>query len=448
MRFRRRQFTAAALSAAALALAGAACSPAANDDSSGNGDGGTSGKTKVTFRLWDEQVAKAYEKSFAEFEKTHKNIDVSVELIPWADYWTRLPNDVASGDMADIFWTNTANFATYADNGDLIDVDDALGPQKQTWKKSVVDIYTRDGKLWGVPQLWDSIALYYNKDLVAAAGIDPASLKWSPAGGAADTFLPAARKLTLDQSGKSAGQPGFDATKVKQWGFNSALDSQAIYLDFVGSNGGVWQQGDKFSLQSPQTVAGVQYAVDLINKHHVSPSAADTNQNGEKTRDLFVQGKLALYQSGPYRLKDIQENAKFDWAIAPMLEGPAGRVSAVHGVAAVGNAKTKHRDATVEVMKWLGAADGQRAIAEGGYAFPGATTVEKSFIDYWADQKVDVTPFETASEGKTIPAQAGPNIQAGLTAMTPVLEEIFLGRKPVKAGLAEAEKAANDAITG
>ncbi|WP_460518679.1 ABC transporter substrate-binding protein [Flindersiella endophytica] len=436
------------MSAAVLALAGAACSPAANDDDSSGGNG-PSGKTKVTFRLWDEQVAKAYEKSFAEFEKTHKNIDVSVELIPWADYWTRLPNDVASGDMADIFWTNTANFATYADNGDLVDVDAKLGASaKSKWKQSVVDIYTRDGKLWGVPQLWDSIALFYNKNLVAAAGVDPTSLKWSPAGGAADTFLPAAQKLTLDQAGKSAGQPGFDAKQVKQWGFNSALDSQAIYLDFVGSNGGVWQQGDTFALRSPQTVAGVQYAVDLINKQHVSPSAADTNQNGEKTRDLFVQGKLAMYQSGPYRLKDIQENAKFDWAIAPMLEGPAGRVSAVHGVAAVGYAKTKHLDATVEVMKWLGSAEGQKAIAEGGYAFPGVTAAEQSFLDYWADQKVDVTPFVTASEGKTIPAQAGPNIQAGLTAMTPVLEEIFLGRKPVQAGLAEAEKAANDAVTG
>src|SRR5262245_25913362 len=204
MRFRRRRFTTAALAVAALALAGAACSPAANDDDSSGGDSGSSGKTKVTFRLWDEQVAKAYEKSFAEFEKTHKNIDVSVELIPWADYWTRLPNDVASGDMADIFWTNTANFATYADNGDLIDVDAKLGADaKSKWKQSVVDIYTRDGKLWGVPQLWDSIALYYNKSLVAAAGIDPASLKWSPGGGASDTFLAAAQKLTLDQSGKS-----------------------------------------------------------------------------------------------------------------------------------------------------------------------------------------------------------------------------------------------------
>lgn len=440
MRLRRRKLAAAA-ALTALAIAGAACSPAANDDSG-------SGKTKVTFRLWDEQVAKAYEKSFAEFEKTHKNIDVSVELVPWADYWTRLPNDVSSGDMADIFWTNTANFATYADNGDLVDIDAKLGSQKSQWKQSVVDIYTRDGKLWGVPQLWDSIALYYNKDLVAAAGIDPSTLKWAPGGGASDTFLAAAQKLTLDQNGKSAGQAGFDPAKIKQFGFNSALDSQAIYLDFVGSNGGVWQQGDKFALTSPQTTAAMQYVVDLINKYHVSPSAADTNQNGEKTRDLFVQGKLALYQSGPYRLKDIEENAKFDWAIAPMLEGPAGRVSAVHGVAAVGYAKSKHLPETVEVLKWLGSAAGQKAIAEGGYAFPGVSSAEQSFLDYWAAQKVDVTPFVTASEGKTIPAQAGPNIQAGLTAMTPVLEELFLGRKPVPAGLREAEQAANAAITG
>lgn len=442
MRFR----TFAALTA--LALAAAACSPAANDGGDTGDSGESGGKTKVTFRLWDEQVAKAYEKSFAEFEKTNKNIDVSVELIPWADYWTRLPNDISSGDMADIFWTNTANFATYADNGNLVDIDAKLGSQKAQWKQSVVDIYTRNGKLWGVPQLWDSIALYYNKDLVAAAGIDPSTLKWSPAGGASDTFLPAARKLTLDQAGKSAGQAGFDPAKIKQFGFNAALDSQAIYLDFVGSNGGVWQEGDKFALTSPQTTQATQYVVDLINKHHVSPSAADTNQNGEKTRDLFVQGKLALYQSGPYRLKDIEENAKFDWAIAPMLEGPAGRVSAVHGVAAVGNAQSKHLPETIEVLKWLGSAAGQKPIAEGGYAFPGVTSVEQTFLDYWAEQKVDVTPFVTASEGKTIPAQAGPNIQAGLTAMTPVLEEIFLGRKPVPAGLAEAEQAANSAITG
>ncbi len=40
--------------------------------------------------------------------------------------------------------------------------------------------------------------------------------------------------------------------------------------------------------------------MDLINKEHVAPSAADTNDNGDFSRDQFLQGKIALFQSGAY----------------------------------------------------------------------------------------------------------------------------------------------------
>ena len=65
---------------AATGLLLAACSPAGSGGgdsttSSGGGDsssdGGSSEQTTVTFRLWDEAAAKAYETSFAEFEKEH-----------------------------------------------------------------------------------------------------------------------------------------------------------------------------------------------------------------------------------------------------------------------------------------------------------------------------------------------------------------------------------------
>ncbi|MBM7784850.1 ABC transporter substrate-binding protein [Tenggerimyces flavus] len=415
-----------AMSVAVLALALAGC--AVGGDDGGSPDAG--GKTQVTFRLWDDQVAKAYEQSFAEFEKQNTDIDVKIELIPWADYWTKLTADVGSGTVSDIFWTNTSNFGIYADNKSLLNIDEKLGDQKADWQKSVVDLYTRDNVLWGVPQLWDSIALFYNKDLVSAAGVDPATLKWSPEGGAADTFLPAAQKLT----------------KGSQFAFNASYDGQSIYWDFVGSNGGVWQNGDAYAFNTPENVKSIQYIVDLINKHHVSPSAADTNENGDKVRDLFIQGKMALFQSGPYNLKNIQEGAQFEWGIAPMLEGPAGRVSVVHGVAAVGSAKTKHADETVKVLEWMGSAEGQKAIAEGGYAFPGVTAAQQGFVDYWSKEGVDVKPFIDAASGKTIPAPIGPRANAGATAVEPILKEVFLGRKPVADGLAEAEKAGNEAI--
>ncbi|HWS35411.1 MAG TPA: sugar ABC transporter substrate-binding protein [Actinoplanes sp.] len=405
--------------------------------------GSASGRTTVTFRLWDQQVAGAYEESFAAFEKQHRDIDVVVQVVPWADYWTKLPADIAAGTAADIFWTNTSNFGLYADNGHLSPITDG---QQAGWTRSVIGLYTRNGKLWGVPQLWDSIALFYHKDLVAKAGVDPATLVWNPSG-IGDTFLPAARKLTVDEAGRSADRKDFDPKAIARYGFNAALDHQAIGGDFVGSNGGTWQDGDRFDFAGePETVAAIQYVVDLINKHHVAPSAADTNTDGDKTLRLFTQGRLALFQSGPYHLKSVQEGAAFDWGLAPLLTGPAGRVSVVHGVAAVASAKTPHPDATAKVLSWIGSAEGVRPIAAGGYGFPGVVAAEPEFTAYWQRQGVDVRPFLDAANGTTFPAPAGPRVQAGTTAALPILQEVFLGRLGVPEGLRRAQDAANQAV--
>lgn len=407
---------------AVLSLAVSGCSVGSDPGGGGSGD------TTVTFRLWDDQVAKAYKTSFAAFEKQNPGIKVDVQIVPWADYWTKLPTDISAGTAADIFWTNTSNFGLYADNNQLLPIDDDPG-----YVRSVVSLYTRNNKLWGVPQLWDSIALFYNKDLVTAAGVDPANLTWDPTG-AADTFLPAARKLTV---------PG------KQFGFNASFDSQAILWDFVGSNGGTWQQGDAFDFaDQPKTAQAVQYVVDLINKEHVAPSAADTNTNGDKTLQLFTQGKLALFQSGPYNLKNVQDGAKFAWGIAPLLKGPAGRVGVVHGVAAVASAKTRHKDATEKVLKWIGSAQGETPIAEGGYAFPGVTAAQPAFVAYWKKLGVDVQPFLDSSTGTTFPAPVGPRVGAGGTATTPILQQVFAGQLDVAAGLKKAQDAGNDAMKG
>lgn len=421
------------LAAALLVLVLTGCSITPSDTD------GAAGRTTVTFRLWDDQVAEAYGQSFAAFEKKNPDIHVAVQVVPWADYWTKLPADIAAGTAADIFWTNTSNFGLYADNNQLLPITDS---QRSGWTESVVDLYTRGGKLWGVPQLWDSIALYYNKDLVAKAGVDPAALTWGPS----DTLLPAARKLTLDESGRTPGPARFDAGAIKQYGFNASLDNQGVLWDFVGSNGGTWQKGDTFDYaDQPATVAAVQYVVDLINKYHVAPPAADTNTNGDKTLQLFTRGKLALFESGPYNLKNVQDGAKFAWGLAPLPAGPAGRVGVVHGVAAVASAKTPHRAATEKVLQWIGSAEGARPIATGGYAFPGVTADEPGFVAYWKKQGVDLQPFLDSARGTTFPAPVGPRVGAGGTAAAPILQQIFLGRLGVADGLRKAQTAANEA---
>lgn len=430
---------AAMLGASALLLA--ACSPGSSDDDSGDGD---SGATTVTFRLWDEAAAAAYEETFAAFEEQNSDIDVEVETVPWANYWDRLPQDIGSGTMADIFWTNTSNFGLYVDNDNLINISEAIGDDHDEWTQSVVDLYTRDGSLWGVPQLTDSIALFYNVDMLSEAGIDPTTLHWDPSGDG-DTFLPAVQELTVDSSGVTAAEDDFDTEDIATYGFNSQNDLQAIYIDFLASNGGQYQDGDQYAFDSPEGVAAFQYLVDLINTYHVSPSAAETNANGDLSRQLFVQGKMALFQSGQYSLPAMAD-AEFDWAIAPMVEGPEGRIGVVHGVAAVGNAATEHEEATLEVLRWLGSAEGQVPLGATGAAFPAAVDAQSSFTDYWENQGVDTSEFIAAAERETAAAPLGPHANAGANAMASYFEQMFAGTLPVEEALAQAQQAANEAI--
>jgi multiple sugar transport system substrate-binding protein len=144
-----------------------------------------SGKTVVTVRLWDEQVAEAYRQSFAAFSRAHPDIEVHTNVVSYSSYFNTLRTDVAGGSADDIFWVSNAYLAGYADSGRLMDIGKALGPEATSaWEPSVVEQFTRGGTLWAVPQLTDAgIAMYYNTDLLAAAGVDAAALtalRWSP----------------------------------------------------------------------------------------------------------------------------------------------------------------------------------------------------------------------------------------------------------------------------
>lgn len=89
----------------------------------------------------------------------------------------------------------------------------------------------------------------------------------------------------------------------------------------------MFQDGEELGFDTPEGVAATQYVVDLINEHHVAPSAADTNDNGDFSRDQFLQGKLALFQTGAYNIANIRDGADFEWAIA----SSAGAITTMSG---------------------------------------------------------------------------------------------------------------------
>ncbi|HSS22818.1 MAG TPA: sugar ABC transporter substrate-binding protein [Mycobacterium sp.] len=406
------------------------------------------GKIIVTVRIWADQIGAAYRQSFEAFTRAHPNIQVHTNMVAYSTYFNTLRTDVAGGSAEDIFWLSNAYLAAYADSGRLMNIGRPLGRGAASgWEPAVVDQFTRGGVLWGVPQLTDAgIAVFYNADLLAAAGVDPAqlnSLRWSPNGD--DTLRPLLARLTVDAGGNVAGTRGFDAGRVRQWGYNAANDPQAIYLNYIGSAGGVFQRGDEFAFDNPAAIQAFRYLVGLINDDHVAPPASDTNDNGDFSRNQFLAGRMALFQSGTYNLAAVARDARFHWGVAMLPIGPVGRVSVTNGIAAVGNSATKHPDAVRQVLAWMGSSEGNAYLGRQGAAIPAVLSAQPVYFDYWAARGIDVTPFFPVLDGPRIPAPGGAGFAAGDTALQSYFDEMFLGRGDVATTLRQAQAAANAA---
>jgi multiple sugar transport system substrate-binding protein len=407
-----------------------------------------SGKTVVTVRLWDQQVAKAYRQSFAAFTRAHPDIEVQTHVVSYSTYFNTLRTDVAGGGADDIFWISNAYLSGYVDSGRLMDIGKTFGDGVASdWEPSVVQQYTRNGGLWAVPQLTDGgIALYYNADLLAAAGVNPAdlaTLRWSPDDG--DTLRPLLARLTVDADGRTAATSGFDAERIRKWAYNAANDAQGIYLNYIGSAGGVFQDGGRFAFDNPGAIEAFTYLIRLINRDHVAPPASATNDNGDFSRNQFLAGRMALFQSGTYNLAAVAGQANFRWGVAVLPEGPKGRVTVTNGIAAAGNAASAHPDAVRQVLAWMGSKEGNQYVGRYGGAIPAVRSAQRVYFDYWAAQKVDVKPFFRVLNGQLIDAPGGDRFAAGNQAIKPYFDEMFLGRTDVSTTLQRAQDAANAA---
>jgi multiple sugar transport system substrate-binding protein len=128
-----------------------------------------------------------------------------------------------------------------------------------------------------------------------------------------------------------------------------------------------------------------------------------------------------------------------------MPAGPVGRVSVTNGIAAAGNAATKHPSAVRQVLAWMGGKQGNEYLGRYGAAIPAVSAAQPVYFQYWAARGVDVTPFFAVLNGPRVAAPGGAGFAAGNDALRPYFDEMFLGRGDVASTLQRAQAAANAA---
>ncbi|MGQ4569735.1 extracellular solute-binding protein [Dermabacteraceae bacterium P9123] len=395
----------------------------------------------LRFRIWDEAFREPYNESLRAFtEKT--GIAVELEVMAWEDYWPALPLEVARGVAPDVFWLNTANFLQLQRAGNLLEVTDAGNLEQRA-----SDLYRLDGKLWGAVQFWDTTALFFNRTVLEEAKIDPDRLRWLPNASSGDTLLAAARALSTDSEGKHPGEEGFAPDKPARYGFNAEANLPGVVVPFVAASGSQWMSEGKYAFNTPGASQAVQYLADMVHKHRVAPATEGSNGNPAYCRDLFIQGRLALFQSGSYNLQRIANGVgkNFSWGVAAPVAGPNGPKSFLHAVAAVGNAHAKRRDDTAQLIDWLASADGQRPFAAAGIAMPGNRDVAGEFLRFWEERGIDANPFIKAA-GEAVLADRVEKSVAGHNAVAPFFERMLAGQISPQDGLREAQEEGNKAL--
>ncbi|MEO6062017.1 MAG: extracellular solute-binding protein, partial [Thermoflexales bacterium] len=116
------------------------------------------------------------------FDFMTKNPDIEVKYEPIADdYGTKIKAQLVSGDAADLFYVDLFEFPFFASKGLLAPLDDQLaknGLKKEDFSKGLVDAFSSQGKLYGIAKDFNTLALFYNKDLFKKAGIAEPTSAW------------------------------------------------------------------------------------------------------------------------------------------------------------------------------------------------------------------------------------------------------------------------------
>lgn len=448
-----RKFLTGVIGAAALSVLLAACSSSGADTgSSASGSAAAAPKGEISYWLWDSNQQPAYQKCADAFAKKYPGASVKITQKGWDDYWSTLTTSFQSGTAPDVFTDHLSKYPEFVGNNVLMPLDDVVGQvNPDTYEPGLADLWIApDGKRYGLPKDWDTIALFYNAKMIKDAGLTAdqmANLTWNPDDGG--TFEKAIAHLTIDANGKRGDEPGFDKTKVKVYGLgipgSGAGNGQTEWSWFVATTG--WTATDKnpwgthYNYDDPRFQKSIAWWKSLIDKGY-APTLASTV--GSSMNDLFGAGKSAINANGSWMIGSYAGYKGVELGIAPTPVGPSGkRASMFNGLADSITAGTKNPDTAAAWVKFLGSSECQNLIGASGVVFPAipesVTLAEKAF----ADKGVDVSAFTVQVKDKTTFLFPITDHASDVNAiMGPAMDAVLSGKAPASS-LTQANEQVN-----
>jgi multiple sugar transport system substrate-binding protein len=287
--------------------------------------------TAKTITLWfymeNKMQQEVLDGLIQRFNGSQTGIVAQSRYIPFADFKKQLSIGATASELPDIVIIDNPDHASYAAMGIFADISGKIDTSQ--YYDGPLASCSLNGKLYGVPFGSNCIALFYNKDILAAAGRSvPAT--W-------DELRVTAKALTANRVSGIA----FSSLQNEEGTFN--------FLPWLWSTG-----TDSFQINNPQGIKALTFVGDLVNDGSMPREAINWTQMDVKNQ--FVSGNIAMMINGLWQVPTMREEApNLNWDVA-VIPRDARFATGMGGEnwAVINNENTA---ASLEFIKWITSPD-------------------------------------------------------------------------------------------
>jgi multiple sugar transport system substrate-binding protein len=266
---------------------------------------------RVVLGFYSAATQGIFEGMAKDFMAAHPDVDVKIEVVQWDNLQQRLTTDIAGGTPPDIAMIGTRWLVDFVQNDIAEPLDSYITPEfKGRFIESFMGPSTINGKVYGLPVAASARAMYYNRDLLAKAGVQNPPATW-------DELVEDAKKV------KALGGD------VYGFGLQGKeIETDAYWYYSLWTHGGELIDDGNSGIGSPAAIAGLTVYRDMLDQGLTEPDP--TGYNRQDIERLFKTGRLGMILTGPWLRGQIKTEApNLNYGIA---EIPAGTRKATYGV--------------------------------------------------------------------------------------------------------------------
>jgi len=314
----------------------------------------------VKLRMWtfldlssENARAKVLGKLIDSFEAENPGVEIIVETQEWSTMSAKVIAGHTAGSCPDIFMINMANLGEAIASGCMEPLENLFYNNWTDKQKADIDseLFRAgfDGKYhYEVPLFSGTFGIMYRADLFEEHGIKVEDIKtW-------DDLVEVAKKLTYVNK---------DGLQV--WGYGvgystDVTDPHGVLPTVLFSQEGsiFTKDGRPNNWAGEQGQKGLQFQIDLIDKHKVMPPSC-VALTSEEVYNMFEAGQFAMISGGSIRMPTVKSLTAFDPDYVEFMAYPewnAGQGSSIANAYAWNTAVwsgSKHKDIAGKFLEYL-----------------------------------------------------------------------------------------------